>query len=172
MRRKLEVKDEKFKILVLLGIATLLGVAIINQQKAKLSSQPTTIPTPSIQPRPLLLNLTAEERFILHPPSAEASRSTKQQHAQTVAKLAKISDTLEINNCQPTPLVLEVKFGSEFRIKNNDKIDQKIIFDQDERHKIPANNSAIIKADFKYGTGDYGYVCKGVGLVGFLHVVE
>lgn len=39
-----------------------------------------------------------EEKFILDPPSAEASRSALNKHAQTVAKLAKNGDALEINN--------------------------------------------------------------------------
>lgn len=160
------------KVLILIGIATLLGIAIFNQQKVKSSPTPTASPSPSPQLRPLPLNLTDDERFILNPPSVEASRSALNKHAQTVKKLAKIGDLLELKDCQPTPLALEVKQGSEFKIKNEDSVSHNIIFDEEHIYKIPANGSLTIKAKFKYGTGDYGYVCEEVGLVGFLHVVS
>ncbi len=158
----------KWKIIILIGIAVMLGAVILNQQKPKSSSQIT--PSPSTAPKLLSTNLTAEERFILDPPSVEASRSAKQKHAQTVAKLAKMGNTIETKNCQPAPLVLQVKQGSEFKIKNNDNTQHYIIFDEEHIYKIPANGDLTIKAQFKYGTGDYGYVCKGSGLVGFVHV--
>lgn len=162
---------KNLKLIILIGIALLLGFAILNQQKAKLPSFSTASPSPAATPKLLPSNLTEDERFILSPPSADASRSAKQKHAKIVAKLAKIGDTLELNDCKPTPLVLQVKQGSEFKIKNNDKTDKKIIFDEDNRFKIPANGQLTIKAAFKYGSGDYGYVCEGAGLLAFLHII-
>ncbi len=170
MIKKLKVKIHNSKVLILIGIAIILGVAILNQQKTKSSPRSTASPTPSIKPRLLPPNLTDDEKFILFPPSVDASRSAKQKHANTVAKLAKVGDNLEIKDCQPSPLVLQVKQGSDFKIKNNDNVKHKIIFDEEHIYELPANNSQTYKAQFKYGTGDYGYVCEGVGLVGFLHV--
>ncbi len=169
VRAKLRTYLKNIKFIILVGITLLLGVAIFNQQNAKLSQSPS--PSPSKSEKQLLpSNLTDDKRFILNPPSAEASRAAKDKHMQIVAKLAKVGDILEIKDCQPNPLVLQVKQGSEFKIKNNDNVKHKIIFDEENKYKIPANGQLTIKADFKYGSGDYGYVCEGVGLVGFLHV--
>lgn len=166
---------KKFKIYnvqftILLGIAIVLGVAIYNQQQVKAPS-PTISPSPSPQLRPLPENLTAEERFILNPPPAEASRSVLQKHAQTVKKLAKEGDAVAIKDCHADPLVVRVKQGSEIQIKNMDNVSRTIIFDEDHIFKLPPESSKTIKAKFKYGTGDYGYVCHNIAMVGFLHVV-
>lgn len=146
------------KFLILLGIALVLAVAINNQHNNK------------VQPKLLPSNLTEDEKFMLNPPPADTSRSAKDKHMQIVAKLAKIGDQFDIKNCQPTPLVLQVKQGSEFKIKNNDNKEITILFDEDHQYKVSANESKTIKADFKYGPGDYGYICLGTGLVGFLHI--
>lgn len=162
---KLETRNSKFKIIALVGIAVLLLVGINNQQKAK------TSPAPSPQAKLMPSNLSEDEKFILNPPSPDASASAKQKHAQTVAKLALVRNQVEIKDCQPTPLVLQVKQGSEFTVKNSDNTSHTLTFDEDHNFKIPANGLTTIKAEFKYGTGDYGYVCEGVGLVGFLHII-
>lgn len=171
MRRKL--KTGKWKIIILVSIAILLGVAIFNQQKAKLSQNNSALSSlSSTQPRLLSTSLSDDEKFILFPPSADASKSAKKKHAQIVAKLAKQNDTLEIKDCQPTPLVLLIKQGSKFTIKNDDSTAHNFVIDEEHQYKIPANGSLEIVAQFKYGTGDYGYVCQGVGLTGFLHVAS
>lgn len=173
---KSKIKDQRSKVIILMGIAIVTASAIYNQQQTKLSSYPAISPAPSptLVPRPLPDNLTADEKFILYPPSADASKSALKKHAQTVKKLAKKADTLEISNCQPKPLVLIVKQGSELTIKNNDNTKRWLIFDEDHLYLLPTNDSLTIKAEFKYGTGDYGYICKeegSIGLIGFLHVV-
>lgn len=164
------VHKRNFKLVILVAAAILLLVAISKQQKIKQSASPSPSPNISTQPKQLPTTLTEDERSILNPPSVDASRSAKDQHAQTVAKLAKEGNTLEIKDCKPNPLVLQVKQGSDFKINNNDSVDRKITFDEDHVYKIPANNKLTIKAEFKYGTGDYGYICEGTGLVGFLHI--
>src|SRR3989344_1909630 len=167
---KLKIKSYKLKYkkllpVILLGIGLLLIVALSNQKTEK----PLPSPTPSFQLRTLPSNLTEEEKFILTPPSADASTSAKQKHAEAVAKLAKDGSLVEIKDCQPSPLVLNIKQDSEFKINNKDNITHKIVIDSEHIYEIPAMGSLSIKARFKYGTGDYGYVCEDVGLVGFLH---
>lgn len=154
-------------IVILIGSALLLGYAIYNQYQQKLSTNSTK---PS-QPKLLPTNLTDDERFILSPPSADASRSAKDKHAQTMAKLAKVGDSIEINDCQPTPLVIQVKEGSNLKIVNKDQTAHKITFDDEHIYKIGAKDDLTIKAEFKYKAGDYGYICEGLGLVGFVHIV-
>ncbi len=176
MKRKNTItkeKNRKYLPIILIGIALVLGYAVYSQYARKQSSDATvqsTIP-PSSPAKSQLLpsDLTADERFMLNPPSVEASRGAKQKHAQIVAKLAVDGDNIQINNCKPSPLVLHVKIGSEFTMTNNDSVDHDITFYEEPTYKLPANNSLTIKAAFKYGTGDYGYVC-GEGIVGFLHI--
>ncbi len=171
MKKKFHLK----KVIILLGILVV-AVAIMNQQKTKQLTYYNLAPSPSptIKPIPLPANLTDEEKFILNPPSAEASRSALNKHAKIVAKLAKEGNILGINNCLPTPLVLQVKQGDQLTIKNGDS-KHKIMFDEEHVYELPTNNSLTLKASFKYGTGDYGYVCEGSEgrrIVGFLHVIQ
>lgn len=157
-----EVKNKKL----------ILGTAVVLILAAALSQTKTQPQTLVSTPPPTSLVLTKDEKFILNPPPANASRSALQKHADMVARLAKSADSLELNNCKPTPLVLNIKYGSELKIKNNDNVKHIIIIDGKHYYELPTNNSLTIKADFKYGTGDYGYVCGGVGIVGFLHVTS
>ena len=160
------------KVLILGSIAILLAIAIFNQQKAKLSTLNSAFsPSPSAQSS-TYPQMTDDERLILYPPAVDASKSAKQKHAQTVKKLAKEGSILEIKNCQPTPLVLQVKIGSKFIVKNSDSVAHTILIDEEHQYQIPANGNIEVTAQFKYGTGDYGYVCQGVGLTGFLHVAS
>lgn len=167
---KLKVKSLKLKNLLILVLVVMAITFIWAISKEKTTSSPT--PSQPTQGRVLPSNLTAEEKFILQPPTADASRSAKDKHAQTVVKLAKPGNALEIKDCQPTPLVLQIKQGSEFTIKNNDNVHHKIIIDEEHIYQLPANSSLTTKAQFKYGRGDYGYVCQGAGLVGFLHLTN
>ncbi len=171
MIRKFKLQTPKFKIYVLLGAVIAIAVAIYSQQSMRITTSPIITQSPP-QLKALSKDLTYEERFILHPPQVEASATAKQKHAKMVAKLASASASLEITNCEPKPVVLKVKKGNKFTVKNNDKHPHKIMLDEKTSFEIPANGSLIVTADFNYGTGDYGYVCEGAGLVGFIHVTK
>lgn len=186
MKKNFKSQSSNVKFAILVGIAVLLGVATFNRQTPIKPGQKINPPgrppsssalplTPqTFKPIPLPANLTEDEKFILNPPPADASRSALNKHAQTVAKLAKKGNTLELNNCQPNPLVLQVTQGDILTIKNNNDNQHKLMFDEEHVYQLPNNNSLTLKAQFKYGTGDYGYVCEGregIRIVGFLHVV-
>ena len=161
MKRNFKLKRKK-NLIILICILLLILASVYSQQRSQ------TIPSPS----PVADVLTEEEKFILNPPSKESSMSALKKHAQMVAELAKESKSLEIQkDCKPNPRVLQVKLGSEIKISNKDGVNRRIIVDSKNFFDIPANGSKMLKADFKYGTGDYGYVCEGVGIVGFLRVV-
>lgn len=155
----------KFLRYILVGGALVITFSIFQQRL----NAPSLSPTPSALPV-IPSNLTEDERFILSPPSADASKSAKEKHAQTVAKLAKEGNSLDIKDCKPNPLVLQVKQGSQIDIVNKDSIEHKIIVDTEHFYNLPANSKKTITVQFKYGTGDYGYVCEGTGLVGFMHI--
>lgn len=171
MRKNIKFQKSKSKNISWIGlvaIALVLIVVIYNQQQR----QQVTIPSPSPIPETIPETLTDEEKFILNPRAAESSRSALKKHAQMVAELAKQSQELELQkDCRPNPLVIQVKQGSEIKISNNDSVPRRIIIDSKHFYDIPKGGSKEILAQFKYGTGDYGYVCQGVGIVGFLHVV-
>lgn len=133
---------------------------------------PTSPQITSSSPAPTNEDFMAEKKLILGPPFATASAAAKQKHAATVKKLAKTGSVLGIKNCQPDPLVLQVKEGSMIEVKNNDNVTHKIMIDEDHSIQLEPNKTTTIPAKFKYGTGDYGYICKDAGLVGFIHVVS
>lgn len=157
----------KFKFIIFLAIIVLVVIAIQNQQKSKLSA-----PSYSSSPKVSDSNLNHEENFILNPPFANAPKIAKQAHAQVVSSLAKETKYLEIKDCKPNPLVLKVKEGTDIEIRNIDNVKVRIIVDSLHYYDIPANGTKTTTAKFKYGTGDYGYVCDEAGIVGFLHITK
>ena len=163
----------KNRIFFLLAVSAIILFIVIQNQKASQTNSPVSPVQPSV-PETLPAGrqvLTEEERFILNPPSKDASRSALKKHAQIVAELAKESSNLDIQkDCKPDPLVVQIKEDSEIKISNNDMIDRRIIIDSKHFYDIPKNESTIVTAKFKYGHADYGYVCQGVGIVGFLRV--
>lgn len=171
MKLNSKFKVQNSKLLILIASIVAIGVAIYSQQAMRITTSPIITLSPP-QLKTLSENLTYEERFVLHPPQAEASNTAKQKHAKMVSKLASAAASLDITNCEPKPVVLRVKKGNNFTVKNNDKQPHKIMLDEKTSYEIPANGSLVVKADFNYGAGDYGYVCEGAGLVGFLHVTK
>jgi hypothetical protein len=154
-------------LIILVLAAVILGVNLYKQRNP---AQPTSTPNPSTTNQLLPDTLTEDERILLAPPPAEASQGAKDLHAATVAKLAKSAPYLEIKDCKPNPLVLEIKQGSDLEIRNNDGVKRRLIFDEENDAIIEPNDKTTIKVEFKYGSGDYGFVCEGVGLTGFLHI--
>lgn len=163
MKENTKLKPKNASILLILTLVIFILVALHSNQK---SLNPTLAPSGSTLPI-----LTADEKFILNPPPADASKSALQRHAQMVSKLAKDSSTLTVSNCQPDPLVLKTKQGSDIQIKNRNNKELAIIVDSMHIFKIPPNNSLVVKAQFKYGPGDYGYICDGIKLAGFMHIL-
>lgn len=162
---------DKNKVLLLIIALILILAALKTVQQEKTSSQ-SVYPAPDSSAYPASSPLTKSEKWILAPPPATASSSLKQKHAETVAKLAQTGSVLAIKGCQPQPLVLAVKQGSQLQIRNEDSVPRKIMIDEEHTYELSPQGSTTISANFKYGTGDYGYVCKGEGLVGFLHVTS
>lgn len=157
---------------IIIGVVALVVLAQ-STKTPQVINKPSPSPSPKVFyniPDMLPKDLTDDEKFILNPPLPEAPKSEKEKHAATVAKLAEAGSVVEIQGCNPKPLVLQVKVGSSFEIKNEDTKAHKFIFDEDHSYDIPAHGSKTIKADFKYGAGDYGYVCNSVGITGFLHL--
>lgn len=163
---KIKIKSLKLRrrnLLILIMAAVILILIIQAQQTNQII--PYYTPSPKQE-------LTEEEKYILNPPAANASISAKEKHKAIVAKLAKDTEKIDFRDCKPNPLVVKAKWDSEIKIVNNDSVERKIIIDSKNIFNVPPKDVKIVKTQFKYGTGDYGYVCEGVGIVGFLHVVK
>lgn len=160
---KIDIKKfKKHKFLIILGIVLILLLVVFKDQKS-------TNYVPNSQSSSQ--DLSEDEKFLLNPPSADASKSEIEKHAQIVERLATESSTLEIRNCKPNPLVVKIKEGADIEIRNMDDKNRRIVFDALHYYDIPANNSIVLSAKFRYGSGDYGYVCDGMGISGFLHII-
>ena len=164
--KNLKLKIRKRKFLVVLG-ALLVFFAFLLYPRPYTLNPSYSSPSPSPIPQ-----LTEDEKFMLNPPAANASSSAKEKHKIIVASLARESERIDLKNCKPNPLVVKTTLGSQIKIINKDSEKRKIIIDSKNIFNIAPGEEKVIKTKFKYGTGDYGYVCEGVGIVGFLHVIK
>lgn len=181
MKKKLVNKSNIF-IAVLLVIALGLGAAIYIQRNPAILEKPSTAqdatpqPSPVVQDfrplRPLPKDLTPDERLVLQAPRQNDSFDKKAAHFELVKKLAKKSGTLNIDKCEkPSPLVLSLKEGQDFSVRNDDSVAHTIIIDTNHKYKIEPNTTTSLKASFGRGAGAYGYLCeKYAGIVGFFLV--
>ena len=166
------IKKTQFPlIIILLIVALFLGQAIYKQRSMPSPPKPASQHVSSYSPKLMPSDLTREEKDVLTPPSASASQEEKDKHDALAAKLSKESETLDIANCRPNPLVLRIKINQNLKIKNNENIDHKLIFDDTHQYKILKNSTTTVETDFGHGAGLYGYVCEGVGLTGFILVI-
>ena len=166
-KSKLQIPNVKLKRRRFIIFLAALLVFLIFLLYPKPSTQ-----NPSYSPSETVKELTEEEKFILDPPISSATSAAKEKHQRIVAKLASEAATIEIKDCRPTPTVVKTQIGSEIKIKNYDSVERKILIDSKNIFTIPAKEEKVIETSFKYGSGDYGYVCEGSGIVGFLHVIK
>lgn len=106
--------------------------------------------------------LTADEQAVLKFPESSATEDEKNRWGQTVNKLAKAADVLEINNCVPTPLVVLYTIGSQQKVKNTGSSDLTIL-GLGTDYKVTAGSTVLINISSKQGAGNYGYSCSHTG---------
>lgn len=107
-------------------------------------------------------------------PKQDASQSAKIEHFKLAEKLAVAAEYLDIAGCNPNPLVIKVKSGTQFKLRNNSEESREIGFDKDTIFKVGPNAQTSIKAEFEHGPGLYGYGCNDPahgGTVGFILVL-
>lgn len=126
----------------------------VNSTPAQLSYESAQDPNdPPITP------FRALNAKILLVPQATASAKEKKEYIAFVSKYASRQNTVEIKDCQPKPLVIWAKNGSEITIKNLDSSDHVIEVNSSHNLNVSKNSSAKIKADFGQGPGVYAYSC-------------
>jgi plastocyanin len=176
IKKKLDLERSKQKLIIvaLIAVTLTLGYLIFKQNNPSSKGANFQNIHPSNQQIEAILppgNMSTDEQDLLHPPSESSSTDLKQKHMALVIKLAKPGSSIELSDCKPTPLVLQIKQGTNLEVKNNDTVKHTLVFDNQHSLNIEPNSKATINVNFQYGTGDYGYVCQGLGLVGFLHII-
>ena len=150
----------------LILITLILGYAIGKQY---VNTQTTPTPSPSVS-KLLPTDLTLDERSLLSPPGPGAPELEIEKHASLAAKLSQESNTLDITGCRAKPISLRIKLGTNLDIKNSDEVIHKISIDESHQYTLKPKSQMNIKAEFSRSTGLYGYLCEGVGLIGFILV--
>ena len=102
---------------------------------------------------------TLAEKEALQTPPKGASEAAKKAHFEKVIPLAVESDTLDVGKCIGKPVVLKVKAGAAFTVRNNDERDHTIQMSDKLQFIIPAHGTKMITPEFDYGPGVYGYGC-------------
>lgn len=160
-------------IVVLIGLVAVLGYSIYSQYSQTSISVPSTSTKSNSTPQPKqkvtgtqtkdpswYASLNPEQRYLLNTNISSLSQEQKKIYTTSVRKFAKDDTELVIDKeCQPTPLVLRLKNGSEFKITNKDSVPHKISLTADKIFMLTANDSSATKADI--GLGVYTYGCDG-----------
>jgi len=142
-------------IIVLAVVAVGLGILILKPQGGNLVGRPS----PTVSVVPVNRNLTEDQKKLLQVPTKDSSQEEIRAHYNLALKLSVASSVLDIANCDVNPMVLKVKDGSSFTIKNSGNQDRSISFDRDNTIYVPAGKTHVQKAQFKNGPGLYGYGC-------------
>ncbi len=155
-------------VIIMVGIAVVLGYAIYNQQNnPNIVSTSTPVLTPSVS----MKSPSADKDFLLSI-NANSSDADKKKHYDLAVSMAKESMYLEGTNCAFDPFVLKVKDGAAIKVKNNDSHPTTITFNDKLKFTVSANSTKEFQATLGHGPGLYGYGCESnSGAKGFILVV-
>lgn len=127
------------------------------------------------EPQPAPAKSAPEDRSTLSFILSEHSEEEKERFYDYVSSMAKSVEYLDVTNCYSNPLVLKVKAGAGFKIRNQGSDDRTVIFTFDNAPvTVPANNTATIDAAPSAVNGLFGYKCdlSGEARAGFLLTIE
>lgn len=167
-------------VVILAVIAVVLGYKIYQQQTALKgqpgqSNQPVqntqqsvlkTTPTTTVkQPATSTssnqnTNISADRQKISAYPGPSAPDEQKKEFGRIIGDNAQTSDTLDITNCETTPMVLSVKNGQSIKLINNDATVNAILFGPGKQYDVPANGSTTMLVNL--GAGINTYRCTGI----------
>lgn len=151
--------------IVLLCIALLLGYLIYQQQISSTTGTQEIIPQD--------FGTYTQESDVLNWPRQSASAEEQQRHADLIGQLAVEAEYVDIADCVGQPTVFHVQIGQTFTIRNQDTVEHSLTIENDS-FSVPAGGMRDVIADsevFKFGPGNYGYVCdskQGVAGVFFV----
>jgi plastocyanin len=87
--------------------------------------------------------------------------------------MAVLGSEIEVGDCKSKPLVLQLKQGTSFTLKNSGASKVAITFDKDHVDYVDPGKSSVAKASLDHGPGLYGYRCTtstANGISGFVLV--
>jgi|SRR5581483_11029295 len=97
-------------------------------------------------------------------PPHDAPDDYKKSFLDAVIKNSVVTSQVDITNCQPQPLIAQIKLASEFLIKNGGPA---VTIELTQAHGDPKytyqfekNSQRTIQADFGKGVGAYAYYCN------------
>lgn len=153
-------------ITVLVVIAIVLGYTIIIQQPTKQQSTPQV----SINNSTTQQNLpSAEEQALVKAvPGPNSTLEERIEYSKKLEKFEKVTDTVEITNCWPSPFIARVREDTDLKIKNNDNVEQLIFIGQNQLN-VPAKGTVTAKPG--KGDGITNLACNGGGS-GLLHTIQ
>lgn len=152
-------------LLVILFVGGFLAYEFISSRKdsadgvANSTSAKLQYEAPQDPNDPPITPFRALNAKILMPPPSTASAQEKKEYIAFVSKYASKTNTTTFKGCQPDPIVIWVKMGSEITLKNEDDQDHTVKMNKKVITKLPKNSTKKIKADFGKGAGIYTYEC-------------
>ncbi|MDP3769638.1 MAG: hypothetical protein Q8R40_01700 [bacterium] len=175
-------KTLRIIIVILLVVALGLGYVISKKSPPRpvgIAATPLpslvakTSPSPGSPVSTPVLNL--DQKLVLDPPPSGSDKEAIGRYFSAVERLAKNEDRIEIGpGCFVDPLVVRIKQGAKFTIKNGDTRDHELNFDGPKSYPIRAGSTETITVSFSHGPGIYAYVCDqtspGKKIVGVLTV--
>ena len=114
----------------------------------------------------------ADREKILTFPGEDATDEERQQHGELVSAAAVNTNLLDITDCTPNPLVIEVGYGESIEVKNSGETGGTLFF-AGNSVTIPAGTSrGLVVTEFvgiKGGDGVAGYGCNGEGGIFYIN---
>ena len=144
-------EKNKFAIVAVLVVAVIVSYLIY----ASLTPPPEESATEKVLSR----QLTGEEKAVLNFPAADAPEEVKREHFELASKLAEVSPTLDVTDCNLQPLVLSAEIERDLTLKNTSIYDVEVYI-EGKNYIVPPEDEIVIKAGFGKGGGLYGYSCN------------
>lgn len=164
-------------IVVLAIIAVVLGYNIYKQQlayKQTLTQKQTVIPKKQLRPTPpsqtsSVSNTMSEDRQkIATYPGPSAPDDQKKELSRIIEKNVQVSDTLNVTQCNTTPLVLQTIKGADIKLVNDDSVVRSIMFGPGKQYDVPIKKTLTIKPDLNNGINFYRCNLTGSPIVGIV----
>ena len=153
-----------------LVVVFFLGFLVGNRSKAKpvsSKSEEAKKVQASLPTQPLILS--EDEKKILSPIASNAAEAEKKERSLLALSLSKRSTFLEINECQPQPVVLELTKGTDFMIRNSSSHFHRVTFDKSHTYALHPGEQTTVKADFAQSLRRYACDFE---ISGYLNIIQ
>lgn len=84
-----------------------------------------------------------------------SSLAEKKEFGEVIVRNSIATTKLDISNCQPNPLVIKMKKGTEVKVINNDYVVRSVFFGPNQQYDIPREGNTSFKANLHKGINLY-----------------